>query len=60
MVVLHWPKLFDGRVCPEGRPDYDGYGGDGWGDNWGDGEDYGRGNGDGWGYGYGYGNGGSK
>ena len=57
MVVLHWPKLFDGQVCPEGKPapnDFD------WGDNWGDGEDYGRGNGDGSGWGYGYGNGGSK
>ena len=34
MKVLHWPKLFEGLVCPEGRPDYDGDG-------------YGRGNGNG-------------
>jgi hypothetical protein len=24
--VLHWPKLFEGRVSQEGEPAYDGYG----------------------------------
>ena len=50
MVVLHWPKLFDGLVCPQGRLDYDGYGdgeGDGEGDGYGDGYGYGIDDGDG-------------
>jgi hypothetical protein len=25
--VLHWPKLFEGRVSQEGQPAYDGFGG---------------------------------
>jgi hypothetical protein len=47
--VLHWPKLFEGRVSQEGEPAYDGYGS-------GDGDGFGNGDGNGYGYGYGFGN----
>ncbi len=38
--VLHWPKLFEGQVCPEGEPAYNGRG---------SGYGYGNGSGNGWG-----------
>jgi hypothetical protein len=68
MTVLHWPKLFEGRVSQEGAPDYDGYGygnsagmdnifGYANGNGRGRGYGYSDGDGDGRGYGYGYGNG---
>ena len=59
--VLHWPKLFDGLVCPRGEPALNGSGD---GDGWGYGDSWGNESGDGEGCGYGWlgdeGNGGSE
>ena len=66
--VLHWPKLFEGRISLADNYDnnyadgkgaglnYGSYNGDGWAaQGYGDGEDYGTGYGNGYGYGDGYG-----
>jgi len=50
MVVLHWPKLFEGRVSQEGAPAYDGYG---YGNSAGMDNIFGYANGNGRGRGYG-------
>ena len=71
MKVLHWPKLFEGRVSQEGERAYDGNGYGfskgmtnvfGYANGNGRGRGYGDFNGRGtnWGNGDGYGNGGSK
>ena len=44
MVVLHWPKLFEGRVSPRGGPAVSG---NGHGYGYGNGHGYGDGNGGG-------------
>jgi hypothetical protein len=58
--VLHWPKLFEGRVSQEGEPAYDGYGygySAGMANIFGYTDGGGRGRGYGIGYSDGYGNG---
>jgi hypothetical protein len=59
MVVLHWPKLFEGMVSADGKRARNGWG-YGWRIGRVDGSGYGSGHGSGYGSGRGYGGGESK